>query len=144
MYIYMLKFIILTVVIIFLVIWVLPPYFRCPEKVTLKGTLNTYTVTSGNGGIFGHTHTLSVYNSDLLSQYKNVYDVLFTCNTHIYHSHPDTNTIYGIKDNKIFNIGKFDANKSFKENKNNKNILNLEITAFHDHSLKIIKVTQNS
>jgi hypothetical protein len=87
---------------------------------------------------------LSVYNSDLLSQYKNVYDVLFTCNTHIYHSHPDTNTIYGIKDNKIFNIGKFDANKSFKENKNNKNILNLEIAAFHDHSLKIIKVTQNS
>ena len=56
---------------------------------------------------------MSVYNSDLLSQYKNVYDVLFICNMHIYHSHPDTNTIYGIKDNKRFNIGKFDANKSF-------------------------------
>ena len=144
MYIYMLKIIILIVVIIFLVIWVLPPYFLCPEKVTLKGTLNTYTVTCGNGGIFGHTHTLSVYNLDSLSQYKNVYDVLFTCNMHIYHSHPDTNTIYGIKDNKIFNIGNFDANKTFREYKNNKNIINLETAAFHDHSLKIIKVTPNS
>ena len=139
----MLKIIILSVIIIIVVFWVLPPYFLCPEKVTLKGTLNTYIVTSGNGGIFGHTHNLSVYNSELLAQYKNVYDVLFTCDMHIYHSHPNTNTIYGIKDNQIYNIGNFDANKTFREYKNNKNITALETAAMHDHSLNIIKITPN-
>jgi hypothetical protein len=136
--------IILVIIIIFLVIWILPPYLFNGKEVTLKGTQNTYTVDSGPGGIFGHTHTLTVYNgSDIPVQYKNEYDVLFTCNKDFYHAHPNTNTVYGIKNSQIYNVGSISVDKSFIASIHNINITALETKAFHGHSLKITNTIPN-
>ena len=132
--------ILFAIIIIFLVIWILPPYLISGKEVTLKGTQNTYIVDSGSGGIFGHTHKLTVYtNTDIPVQYKNEYDVLFTCDENFYHAHPNTKTVYGIKNNQIYNVGSISVDKSFIASTHNINITALETTAFHGHSLKIIK-----
>jgi hypothetical protein len=126
---------------IFLATWVIPPYIRSGEQVTLKGTLNTYTINSGSGGIFGHTHAVNLYNSELPQQYKHDYDVLFTCDIDLSHAHPDVNTVYGIKNNEIYTVGRIGEDKTFTLSNTKTNVL--EKAAFHSHPINITNTTPN-
>ena len=132
------------VISICVLMFVVPQYFSRGEEVTLTGKNNVYTVNSGAGGLFGHTHELIKYNmTNLASSYTQDYDVLFQCDVDLYHAHPDANIIYGIKhtDNNIYNIGSIDTNNKFTPSTNHTNINVLETTAFHNHPIKITKIT---